>query len=220
MVQAPATKLKLIVEDFPALTFEEFLQWDDGTDRLFELDHGIPVPITDPNATHENVGDGLWQVLNDHCKVEKLSYVPKRGKQVKLKTEPGEKEKSRRADIIIFAKDEWQKLENSPSSAIAYTPPPMVIEVTSTNWKDDYLTKLGQYEDLGIQEYWIVDYKAFGGTRYIGMPKQPTIFVYQFDLNRKEYQIPQEFREDQLIKSNIFPKIKLTAKQVFQLARW
>lgn len=25
-------------------------------------------------------------------------------------------------------------------------------------WQDDYLTKLRDYEALGIQEYWIVDY--------------------------------------------------------------
>jgi hypothetical protein len=27
----------------------------------------------------------------------------------------------------------------------------------STNWRDDYLMKLGEYEKLGIAEYWIVD---------------------------------------------------------------
>ena len=55
----------------------------------------------------------------------------------------------------------------------------MIIEVVSTNWRDDYLTKLRDYEEIGIKEYWIVDYLALGGRRYIGNPKQPTISIYQ-----------------------------------------
>jgi Uma2 family endonuclease len=38
----------------------------------------------------------------------------------------------------------------------------LIIEVVSTNWQDDYLTKLAEYEKLGIPEYWIVDYLGFG----------------------------------------------------------
>lgn len=43
----------------------------------------------------------------------------------------------------------------------------ITVEVVSTNWPDDYLTKLGEYEVLGIQEYWIVDYAALGGRRFM-----------------------------------------------------
>jgi Uma2 family endonuclease len=39
----------------------------------------------------------------------------------------------------------------------------LVIEVVSTNWQDDYLIKLAEYEKLGIPEYWIVDYLGLGG---------------------------------------------------------
>ncbi len=55
---------------------------------------------------------------------------------------------------------------------------PLVIEVVSTNWRDDYFTKLGQYESVGIPEYWIVDYAALGGKRFLGNPQQPTISIY------------------------------------------
>ena len=36
----------------------------------------------------------------------------------------------------------------------------LAVEVTSTNWEDDYLDKLEEYQRLGIAEYWIVDYLA------------------------------------------------------------
>jgi Uma2 family endonuclease len=89
----------------------------------------------------------------------------------------------------------------------------LVVEVVSTNWQDDYLRKLADYETLGIHEYWIVDYLGLGATRYIGRPKQPTISVYQ--LVEGEYQVTQ-FRGAEQIVSSTFPALALTAAQMFQ----
>ncbi len=195
------------------LTFAEFLVWDDGSGRNFELRDGFPMPIVDPNAKHEDVADELCVRLSDHCKELNLAYVSKRQKQVMTgKNLASGREESRRADIVVFVKDEWEILRQSSNSAAAYIPPPLVIEVVSTNWRDDYEYKLNEYEALGISEYWVVDYAGLGGIRYIGKPKQPTITVYQ--LVDGEYQ-PEYFRGDSKIKSLIFPDLNLTADQVF-----
>lgn len=53
----------------------------------------------------------------------------------------------------------------------------LVVEVVSSNWRDDYYNKLRDYEEMGIDEYWIVDYAARGLRKFIGNPKQPTLFV-------------------------------------------
>jgi len=53
----------------------------------------------------------------------------------------------------------------------------LVIEVVSTNWRDDYLTKFGDDEELQIAEYWLGDFLALGATRYTGKPKQLTITI-------------------------------------------
>jgi Uma2 family endonuclease len=55
----------------------------------------------------------------------------------------------------------------------------LAVEVVSTNWEDDYIDKLDEYQRLGIAEYWIVDYLAIGSRNYLGNPKVPTVFVYQ-----------------------------------------
>ena len=89
----------------------------------------------------------------------------------------------------------------------------LVVEVVSTNWQDDYLRKLADYETLGIPEYWIVDYLGLGATRYIGKPKRPTISVYQ--LIEGEYQLRQ-FRGAERVISATFPDLALTAARVFQ----
>jgi Uma2 family endonuclease len=198
------------------MTFAEFLAWDDGSDRAFELIDGIPMPLLEPNANHEDVADGLCQLLTQHCIDLNLPYVPKRLKQVRLNTAIGEPEKSRKPDIVVFDQAEWQRMKSLSSPAAAYVPPPLVIEVVSTNWRDDYLHKLAEFEELGIREYWIVDYAGLGGIRYIGSPKQPTISVYH--LMDGEYRV-QQFQGAARILSLLFPALTLTAEQIFALGR-
>jgi Uma2 family endonuclease len=92
----------------------------------------------------------------------------------------------------------------------------LVVEVVSTNWQDDYLTKLRDYEALGIQEYWIVDYLGLGGRLHIGYPKRPTLSVHQ--LVEGEYEV-QRFKEGDLIESPTFAQLNLTSEQVFRAER-
>jgi Uma2 family endonuclease len=198
------------------LTFEEFLAWDDGTGRSFELFDGTPVPLSEPNANHEDLIQRLCTYLESHSQSNQLPYVSRQSKQVRLKTEPGEKEKSRKADIVIFAKDEWQRMKTTSKSAAAYAAPPGVIEVVSNNWRDDYLTKLAEYEDLGVLEYIIVDYAAFGGIRFIGSPKQPTITIYQLEAG--EYLPGKVFRGQDRIESRLFSNLGLTAAEIFAMS--
>lgn len=54
---------------------------------------------------------------------------------------------------------------------------PLVVEVVSTNWQDDYARKVEEYAFLGIPEYWIVDFRALGCISFIGKPKQPMFTV-------------------------------------------
>ncbi len=77
---------------------------------------------------------------------------------------------------------------------------PLIVEVTSTNWGDDYALKLEAYESIGIQEYWIIDYLGWGGRRFIGNPKQPTSSIYQ--LIDGEYQV-KLFRSGEGIESQL-----------------
>jgi Uma2 family endonuclease len=82
-----------------------------------------------------------------------------------------------------------------------------------TNWRDDYYLKLADYEEMGIPEYWIVDYAALAARKFIGNPKQPTISVYQ--LIDGEYQVSQFLGSDRII-SPSFPELILTAEEIFK----
>lgn len=62
------------------LTFEEFLTWDDGSGRSFELINGVAMPLSEPTAKHEDVVEGFCRLLIDHCKAFNLPYVPRQSK--------------------------------------------------------------------------------------------------------------------------------------------
>lgn len=79
--------------------------------------------------------------------------------------------------------------------------------------KTEVLPQLITFAEIGINEYWIVDYLGIGGYRYIGNPKQPTISIYQ--LIDGEYQV-QYFRNNEPIQSPSFSDLTLTVNQIFQ----
>jgi Uma2 family endonuclease len=119
-------------------------------------------------------------------------------------------------DIIVLDKatindDPYWKKYSSISTGIAI---PLIVKVVSTNWQDDYLTKLAEYEKLGVSEYWIVDYRALGGVRYIGSPKMPTIWVSR--LVNGEYETAQAFQSAEAIASIAFPSLQLTIETILQ----
>ncbi|MCC3418565.1 MAG: Uma2 family endonuclease [Microcoleus sp. PH2017_29_MFU_D_A] len=191
------------------LTFEEFIEWyPDGKGR-FELRDGVIVEMN-PNGDHEEVTSFLIRKINVEIDRLNLSYITPSTYFVK----PLGATTGYQPDIIVLDKPAliseplWKK-----SSIITQGKSvKLAIEVVSTNWQDDYLVKVADYERLGIPEYWVVDYAALGGRRFIGNPKQPTISVYQ--LVEGEYQASQ-FREGDRILSCSFPELNLTVEQVF-----
>ena len=92
----------------------------------------------------------------------------------------------------------------------------LAVEVVSTNWQNDDLIKLAEYEKLGIGEYWIVDYLGRGGRPYIRDPKQVTISVY--NLVEGEY-VLNLFRGEDVVASPTFPELNLIAEQMFQVGQ-
>lgn len=191
------------------LNFEDFLQWK-PTNKQYELYEGIAIEMQ-PTGKHEEITGFLTTELAVEYKKLKLPYFIPKTALVK----PKNKQSAYCPDVLILnrpaLKDEtlWEKYSTVQIAASI----PLVVEVTSTNWRDDYLTKLRDYEEIGIQEYWIVDYLALGGRRYIGDPKQPTISIYQ--LVDGEYKV-NRFKANDLIQSVVFPDLNLTSDRIFQ----
>lgn len=191
------------------ISFEEFLEWKPENGR-YELHKGVIVEMQ-PTGEHELVRAFLIRELNFEIRRINLAYSIPGQALVKAV----DKKSGYIPDVLVL---NLPNLVNEPlwkkSSTVTQAESiPLVVEIVSTNWRDDYFLKFGEYEEMGIPEYWIVDYAAFGGKRFIGNPKQPTISVYC--LVEGEYQLTQ-FRGNDRIQSLTFSELNLTAEQVLQ----
>ena len=191
------------------MSFDEFLEGKPENGR-YELHNGVIVEM--PNPTGKHSASAGFQAIELGLEIRRLQlpyFIPKEC-TIKFNDNSGYD-----PDVIVLDKQAVEANEYRWERESVITQGnfvKLVIEVVSTNWRDDYAHKMIDYEALSIPEYWIVDYLGLGGSRYIGYPKQPTLSVYQ--LVDGEYQI-KLFRGEERIESAVFPELNLTAKQIF-----
>ncbi|MDZ8090115.1 MAG: Uma2 family endonuclease [Nostoc sp. DedQUE12b] len=188
------------------LTFDQFLE-QCPEEGLYELVDG---EIVEVRATrNHDVANFLLFGFNDEIRQLNLNYVVNNTAVFKTITANGI-EQGRKPDVSVIDKDKWRS--NRSAYAALEEPIQLAVEVTSTNWEDDYIDKLDEYQRLGITEYWIVDYLAIGLREYLGNPKVPAVFVFLLDAEGK-YQCTH-FRDSERIVSRTFPELTLTAEQI------
>lgn len=193
------------------VTFDEFIAWyPENSENRYELHNGVIVEMPKPTGKHSEVAGFLNIEIGVTCRLAQLPYFIPRECVVK----PDANESGYEPDVIVLDRKavhlepRWE----AESIVTRGSSVRLIVKVVSTNWHDDYALKLEDYEAMGIQEYWIVDYLGLGGRRYIGNPKRPTLSVHQ--LVNGMYQVTQ-FREGERIESPTFPELNLTAQQVF-----
>jgi Uma2 family endonuclease len=193
------------------VTFDEFAAWyPENSVRRYELHKGVIVEMPLGTGPHSRVTGFTRDEISAEIRRLKLPYfIPGDCLLKPIRDEAGYQPDVIVKDQVALANEpRW----NRESIITMGSSVRLAVEVVSTNWQDDYHFKFADYEKLGIPEYWVVDYAALGGRRFVGNPKQPTLSVYQ--LVDGEYQISQ-FRGDDRVESLAFPELKLTAEQIF-----
>ena len=190
------------------LTFAQFLEQlpDEGR---YELVDGEIIRIL-PTRMHENVAEFISDSLKAEVRRLNLNYRVSGRIMVRTLNAEGN-EQGRHPDVSVVDKTLWDS--NLSAYSALLEPLQLAVEVVSTNWEDDYVDKLDEYQRLGIAEYWIVDYLAIASRSYLGNPKQPTVFVYLLD-NNKVYQ-SKAYRGTDKIVSRTFPELNLTVEQIW-----
>lgn len=189
-------------------TFADYLTYEDGTDTRYELVRGQLVAMTPPAWSYIKIARFLEDVFRAEIRRLGHSWDAIRGEIGQRTGEDG----SRLPDVVVAESANLEALGDRP--AVLESPAILTVEIVSrSSVQDDYLHKLAEYESLGVQEYWLVDYLALGPARYLGVPKRPTIFVYQ--LVDGEYMAPLQFRDNDPIESATFPALQVTAREIF-----
>jgi Uma2 family endonuclease len=189
------------------LTLEDFVTHLPDEEGHYELVNG-EIMRTLPTRQHEDKADFILRKFDREVGRLQLNYRVS-GRIVIGTTNINGKEQGRQPDVTVVDKTVWESYPTAYSVLIE--PPQVVVEVVSTNWENDYIDKLDEYQRLGIKEYWIVDYLAVGSRDYLGNPKEPSIFIYILEDNH--YQVTRYQGKDPLV-SLTFPELKITAEEI------
>ncbi|BAY38223.1 hypothetical protein NIES2111_25680 [Nostoc sp. NIES-2111] len=178
-------------------TLEEYLNYDNGSDRQYELVAGELVAM--PPESPINVQISLFLLVNF------LKFIPVN--RVSNKAEIvvcGSRATTRVPDLVVLTEELAKALQGATRSTITLDmpPPALVVEVVSpgkANEDRDYRYKRSEYAARGIAEYWIVD------------PQKDRVTLLTLVDGFYEESI---FTGNTLIVSSIFPQLNLTAQQI------
>jgi Uma2 family endonuclease len=129
---------------------EEYLQLTDGANRRVEFTDGRLEFLEMPTEIHEAIVQFLFLALHQHVTKKALGKVYSNG--IRLRVRP---RKIRLPDVIFLHKDHFHARHNR-----VWDGADLVMEVPSDDPRDrerDYQTKLADYAEAGVAEYWIAD---------------------------------------------------------------
>jgi Uma2 family endonuclease len=186
------------------LSFEEFLDFDDGTElNEYELVDGRLVLMPEPDDWHEAIAAFLDFMFQLSARDAGLPLTTRKRTALYLQEAYG-----RRPDVAVI-----DKPKSYMGKRGIYTTPYMIVEIASSNWSTDLVEKLEEYEKLGVTEYWIVDYRGQISARWSQREKRPKVIV--LSLENGEYR-RGEFIGDEVVPCLTFPALKLTVKQILE----
>lgn len=178
-------------------SFEEYLNYEDDTEHLYELFNGELIEVPPESGQNVQIANRLFLFF---ALLVGTDRVRGHGLELEVCGEP----RNRFPDFTILQEEHVQQLAQRNTVRLFMVPPLLVADVVSPGelQRDrDYIAKRMQYQDRGIPEYWIID------------PEAETVLVLQ--LTGATYTEAGSFVGDDRIPSLQFPELELTAKQLF-----
>jgi Uma2 family endonuclease len=199
------------------MTFEEFLNYDDGTDTLYELENGELIPMPSESDINQRIAMFLvacfLQLGISSYRLRMKAEVAVHSRQVGVRV----------PDLVVYSEELAKVMEGATRSLILMDmlPPLLVVEVVSqcvarvprveateepvrvspNQASRDYRYKRSEYAARGVAEYWIVD------------PIAQKVTVLEWVEGFYEEQV---YVGEQAIASPVFANLKLTVAEVLQ----
>ncbi|MHC5937563.1 Uma2 family endonuclease [Nostoc sp.] len=178
------------------MTLEEFFNYDDGTDALYEFEDGELVLMTAESEINRRIAMFILvcfvQLGIPAYRLSMKTEIVTTGSRVRV------------PDLVVFSEELATAMEGAKRSTVMpeMPPPLLVVEVVSPNQSSrDYRYKRSEYAARGIAEYWIVD------------PIQQRVTVLEWVEGFYEEKV---YLGDSAITTLVFADLKLTAAQILQ----
>ncbi|MDB9493974.1 Uma2 family endonuclease [Spirulina major CS-329] len=177
-------------------TFEEYLEYEDDSEQLYELFNGELIAMPPESGFNVQIATRLLFIFASLLGTDR---VRGQGLELEVRGEP----RNRYPDLTIIREEHIQQLTRRNTLRLDMLPPVLVVEVVSPGdiqRHRDYIAKRQQYQDCGIPEYWIVD------------PQTQRILI--LELQNSFYQEVGTFSQNDRLPSPNFPEFNLTAAEV------
>lgn len=188
---------EMVVSPTKKITFEEYLNYDDGTNNRYELVDGELILMPPASFLHSDIIDFIADCFKAIVRQYKLDIKVKTG-DVGVRTGINS---STIPDLSVIEGSVWRSMPRD-ASAVVQVPLLLAVEVVSPGTEQisrDYTEKVVEYQETGILEYWIVD----------PIEQKITVLVLEKGSYTKTV-----FTKDEAIASVIFPELKLTAAEI------
>jgi Uma2 family endonuclease len=182
------------------LSFEEYLNYDDGTDIRYEFVDGELAPLPTESTLSTQIAIFLIAIfLQLGIPIRRLGIKHQISVKSRIVT-------AREPDLVVHSDASIEAIDGLPQALLEpdMPNPLLVVEIVSpgdANHKRDYEVKRKEYQNRGIPEYWLID------------PEQATITVLH--LVDAQYVEFGTFKNRDRLLSPTFQEINLTCDQVF-----
>jgi Uma2 family endonuclease len=141
------------------LTLDEYLAYDGGSDRRYELVNGELRPISLGTGRHGAIIKRLERMFDQALERTQQPWTALAGAVGVQSPRSDRWDTVRIPDLTVLALAQWEALQEREAVIRLNEPPPLlVVEVVSESTKStDYRAKRAEYSVLDIPEYWIVD---------------------------------------------------------------
>lgn len=192
------TSPEISQESSKKITFEDFLEFDDGTDFMYELENGELIQMASESEINQRIASFLFayflQLGIPYYRLRMKSEIAVNSRMVGVRV----------PDLVIFSEELAAVMQGAKRSLVMLDmpAPELVVELVSPSQESrDYRYKRSEYAARGILEYWVVDVIA----------QKVTIFQWV-----EGFYDELVFTGDMVINSPLLGELTLTAAQVLQ----
>lgn len=179
------------------VSFEEYIRYDDGTNKHYELVDGQLIEMPPASFLHSDIIDFIADCFKAIARQYKLDIKVKTG-DVGVRTGLNS---SRIPDIAVIEGQVYSSYRRD-KSAVIEDGLMLAVEVVSPGAEQierDYTDKAIEYQNIGIPEYWIVD----------PIGQKITVSI----LDEGSY-IKTVFTGSEAITSSTFTQLEITAEEI------